>query len=297
MRARVGVDAGGEGLEIGSKRRILLREIAPGARRHVVDRHPAIVLELLGPVVLCRAPARLCVKPGQKVAMAARLRPAEAIEEVRNRSGIDMRHAIAVPENLGPVRRAIAGSAACARSPASHATPSSSTAALSAHPAPKRWHIQLPNACARSSTSSSVASMPTDMRISRSLMPSRRRSSADRPACEVIAGRVSSVSTPPRLGAHDRDLRAVHELLGALGRALELEAQHAAEALEQLACTRVARMAVEAGIVDPRHGSVRRRGISQSSSALWFCCRTRSASVLRPRYSRKAACGSIAPPR
>ena len=32
-------------------------------------------------------------------------------------------------------------------------------------------------------------------------MPSRSRSSRDMPECEVVAGRVIRVSTPPRLGA------------------------------------------------------------------------------------------------
>jgi hypothetical protein len=48
---------------------------------------------------------------------------------------------------------------------------------------------------------SSVASIPTDMRMSPSEMPSAFRSSADIPECDVVAGRVSKVSTPPRLGA------------------------------------------------------------------------------------------------
>ena len=46
-----------------------------------------------------------------------------------------------------------------------------------------------------------MASIPTESRMSPSEIPSLRRSSADSPECDVVEGRVTNVSTPPRLGA------------------------------------------------------------------------------------------------
>src|SRR5258708_5679976 len=53
----------------------------------------------------------------------------------------------------------------------------------------------------KSSIRSSVASSPTDSRINPSPIPARQRSSDVIPECEVVAGRLIRLSTPPRLGA------------------------------------------------------------------------------------------------
>src|SRR6185436_4242034 len=53
----------------------------------------------------------------------------------------------------------------------------------------------------KSATMSSRFSMPQLRRIRSSKMPSLARSAALIPACEVIAGRVTRLSTLPRLGA------------------------------------------------------------------------------------------------
>src|SRR5437870_549802 len=55
------------------------------------------------------------------------------------------------------------------------------------------------NAFPKSSIKSSVASTPIDTRISPSVIPSLFLSSGDIPECEVAAGLVSRLSTPPRL--------------------------------------------------------------------------------------------------
>ena len=57
------------------------------------------------------------------------------------------------------------------------------------------------SAWSRSSIRSSVASIPTDSRIRPSEIPRRWRSSRSMPECEVVAGRVINVSTPPKLDA------------------------------------------------------------------------------------------------
>ena len=54
-----------------------------------------------------------------------------------------------------------------------------------------------PSACRRSSTRSPASSIPTDSRISPSLMPKRRRSMSDSSLCENVAGCVISDVTSP----------------------------------------------------------------------------------------------------
>ncbi len=53
----------------------------------------------------------------------------------------------------------------------------------------------------KSRTRSSMPSMPQLTRRRSSVMPMRTRSAGGTPACEVVAGRVMRLSTPPRLGA------------------------------------------------------------------------------------------------
>src|SRR6185436_12824640 len=57
------------------------------------------------------------------------------------------------------------------------------------------------SACAKSSMRSFSFAMPTETRISASERPMAARSSALIPTCDIAAGRETSVSTPPRLGA------------------------------------------------------------------------------------------------
>src|SRR5690606_3995952 len=57
------------------------------------------------------------------------------------------------------------------------------------------------SACSKSATRSSAPSIPQDNRTRSSGMPTRARWSAPTLACEVTAGLVIVVSTPPRLGA------------------------------------------------------------------------------------------------
>src|SRR5262244_567351 len=66
----------------------------------------------------------------------------------------------------------------------------------------------------------------------------------------------------------DRERRALHELLRALGRALELETENPAVAFKQLARTRVSRMALEARVVDARYARMRLEELCDPESAL-----------------------------
>src|ERR1700722_1304056 len=115
MSARVGIDAGGKRLQIRAKRRRLLPQPQPRARRYVVYRHPTIALELFGAVIFGGTPARLRVELGEDVPMTVRHRPAEAVEKIRDGFGVDVSDTISIPEDLramrGPVGRQCAGGA------------------------------------------------------------------------------------------------------------------------------------------------------------------------------------------
>ena len=89
-------------------------------------------------------------------------------------------------------------------------------------------------------------------------MPRRWRSAGASPACEVVAGRVSRVCTPPRLGA-TAGMRSRAANSSARAAPLELEAQHPAEACEQFAGTRVPRVGLKAGVVHARTARVASR--------------------------------------
>ena len=73
----------------------------------------------------------------------------------------------------------------------------------------------LARAWSKSAIRSCAPSMPQLTRIRSSVMPSRSRSSGLIPACEVVAGRVISVSTPPRLGATYGSLTASRKVCAA----------------------------------------------------------------------------------
>ena len=122
--------------------------------------------------------------------------------------------------------------------------------------------------------------MPTDMRMRQSADPERcSRSSRDMPAWEVDGRAGEQRSTPPRLGAIDRDRRRLHEPLRGDRAALQLEAQHAAEAVEQLARPRVARVALEPGVVHPLDRAMCFAGTARSAA------RSRSDAALAARAS------------
>src|SRR5439155_17456428 len=56
----------------------------------------------------------------------------------------------------------------------------------------------------------------------------------------------------PEARRNDGNAHLVGKLIGAAGRAFELEAQHAAEAGEQAAGARMSRMRLETGVIDAR---------------------------------------------
>jgi len=102
------------------------------------------------------------------------------------------------------------------------------------------------NAFPKSSIRSSVASIPIDTRISPSVIPSLFLSSGDIPECDVAAGLVSRLSTPPRLGA----IMGIETFFMIFRRCLAslwFEAKHAAEPVKQLSCPIVLRMAHQSG--------------------------------------------------
>ena len=84
-----------------------------------------------------------------------------------------------------------------------------------------------------SSIKSSLASSPTESLISPSPIPARSRSSGGIPECEVSAGRVIRLSTPPRLGALIGSVNRSRKRSAASDAAFEFEAEHAAEAVEE----------------------------------------------------------------
>ena len=57
------------------------------------------------PPILRRAPARFAVQPQQKVGLVPHLRPAMGVEHRLAIGGIDVRHTVPIPENLGGSRR------------------------------------------------------------------------------------------------------------------------------------------------------------------------------------------------
>ena len=97
------------------------------------------------------------------------------------------------------------------------------------------------SACSKSSIRSEVASIPTDTRTRPSAMPSFLRSSAPMPTCELVAGADHQRLHAAEAGRDDGDRQRREEALGRLEAAFQLEAEHAAEAVEQRPGARVAR--------------------------------------------------------
>ena len=111
--------------------------------------------------------------------------------------------------------------------------------------------FQPPSAASKSSIRSSLDSRPTDSRTSPSPIPAPR---APRPTSRMRSGRRPRHQSLDAAKARraDRYRHAIHETPRRVEAARELEAQHAAEAVEQLARAQVIRVALEPGIVHPR---------------------------------------------
>src|SRR5215471_6533387 len=70
-----------------------------------------------------------------------------------------------------------------------------------------------PNAWLRSTIRSSGSSIPTEMRISVGVIPSRNRSSSGMSECVIAAGCEASVSVPPRSEEHTSELQSRRDLV------------------------------------------------------------------------------------
>ena len=97
----VGVDTARECIQPRPRAGTLLAVPRHGALGYAHRVDPAVVFKVLLPPVLRRASARLAQKPEQQIAMTLRLRPAMCEEEALGIGCKDMRHAPAVPEDLG----------------------------------------------------------------------------------------------------------------------------------------------------------------------------------------------------
>ena len=93
-------------------------------------------------------------------------------------------------------------------------------------------------------------------------MPRARRRPGLWPAWELTAGRLTRVSTPPRLGASTPSSRRPMSRRASLGPA-EVEAEHAAAAGEPAPGALVSGMAGQPGVVDGGHGGVRLQTLRQ----------------------------------
>ena len=101
----VGVDTARERIQPRPRAGTLIAVPLRGALGYAHRVDPAIILEVRLPPVLRRASARLAQEPEQQIAMTLRLRPAVREEEALGIGCKDMRHAPAVPENLGRGKR------------------------------------------------------------------------------------------------------------------------------------------------------------------------------------------------
>src|SRR5262249_18703326 len=158
------------------------------------------------------------------------------------------------------------------------------------------WAAGARSAWSRSAMRSAVDSIPTDSRMSRSEMPTFSRSSGESDACEVTAGRVTSVSTPPRLTVKS----------GSFSRRMKASASCGVPSISKLSMPPKPRKSERARAcwgwlstpgeltLAPRRCFASQRAIS---SAERFCASTRRQSVLSPRWRRKHTLGSADPPR
>ena len=64
--------------------------------------HPAVTRQVVGSPVLRGAAARLPVQTKKQVRVVMRLRPPVRVEQILVRAGIDVRHSVRVPQDLGP---------------------------------------------------------------------------------------------------------------------------------------------------------------------------------------------------
>ena len=101
----VGVDTARECIQPRADAGALLAVPRRGALGYAHRVNPAIILEVRLSPVLRRASAGLAQEPEQQIAMTLRLRPAVREEETLGIGGKDMRHAPAVPEDLGCGKR------------------------------------------------------------------------------------------------------------------------------------------------------------------------------------------------
>lgn len=109
MGGQIGVDAGGKAIEVGAHLRGLRLVPGTGALRHVMRDQIAIERCVFRPPIFrCPRPA-FAVHPEQDIAVARRLRPAKALEGAGLRVGLDVGHAIAIPQDLVGQRRGGAG--------------------------------------------------------------------------------------------------------------------------------------------------------------------------------------------
>ena len=97
---------------------------------------------------------------------------------------------------------------------------------------------------------SAASSTPRETRTDPGSTPASASCSSVYPWCDVWTGRLTSVSTPPRLAARAIKLQAVVEALGGREPSLEHERHHAAEPRHLAAGDLVPRMRGQAGIHD-----------------------------------------------
>jgi hypothetical protein len=94
------VDAGDEGIDVRAHRRALQRIVARGEPGNVDGPGPAVFFQIVAAEQLRCASASLGIETEQEIAVVLHLRPAEGVRQLIPVRGVDVRHAVAVPEDL-----------------------------------------------------------------------------------------------------------------------------------------------------------------------------------------------------